>query len=561
MPVNSRTSIACESLPDMPVVRMTAVEPGVVYTPRAVCEPIVRQVLTPLITGKSPREILALRICDPAVGEGAFVIEVVRVLAEALGGGPRARRAVEERCVVGADIDARAVAVARRALEAFVGARLPVLHEHLRVGDSLALAWPAVDAMVGNPPYIRQELLGARKAALRRFEAYDGVADLYVYFLELAHRVVRPGGRYAWVVPNKFLTAAYATRLRALLTRERSVDGIVDFGRATPLFRDADAFSCVVWGTVGRPPREHPAIEAKRISRAVTVANALATPGIAHARARWQAAPWHIETRSESALLDRLARRWPRFDEVVALPSRGIVTGCNRAFVIDDDMRARLLDREPAASSLIRPLIRGRDIRAWRPADSGRHVLLVERGASLDNLPHLRAHLARFRDQLEPRPRDHRGVWSGRKPGSYRWYELQDPVGALARARTPRLFYQDIQTTPACGLDDAGGAVPDTTVWIVDSDDRCLLAALNSRLYGWYARLRFPPALNGAVRPKLDYMRAFPIASPSADLRARITELVNAQLAERNRDRDRELSTLVCDAYELSRAQRALVAR
>jgi methylase of polypeptide subunit release factors len=556
---NSPVKAVHETVNGMPVVRTSAVVPGVVYTPRAVCEPIVRRALVPLIEGKSEREILSLRVCDPAIGEGAFAIEIVRVLAEALGGGPRARLTVAERCVLGADIDARAVTVTRHALEDFVGARVPALREQIRVGDALALTWPPLDAMVGNPPYIRQELLGERKTALRRFEVYDGVADLYVYFLELAHRVVRPGGRYAWVVPNKFLTAAYAMKLRALLAREGSVDGLVDLARA-PLFRDADAFSCIVWGTVGRPTRARPAIEARRVTSTITVANALAEPGIAHPRERWQATPWHIEASSETALLDRLARRWPRFDEVVPLPSRGIVTGCNRAFVIDDAMRARLLAAEPAAASLIRPLMRGRDVRAWRAADSARHVLLVDRGVSLDRLPRVLDHLARFRSALEPRPREHHGGWPGRKPGTYRWYELQDPVGPLARARTPRLFYQDIQTTAACCLDTTGTVVPDTTVWVVDSDDRFLLAVLNSPLYGWYARRRFPPALNGAVRPKLDYMRALPIARPTSELRDRIAELVNAQLTERSAVRERELAGLVLDAYELTRAQRALIA-
>jgi len=101
--------------------------------------------------------------------------------------------------------------------------------------------------------------------------------------------------------------------------------------------------------------------------------------------------------------------------------------------------------------------------------------------------------------------------------------------------------------------------VPDTTVWILPTADRFVLAVLNSKLYGWYARHRFPPALNGAVRPKLEYMRRFPLAIPAPDLCARVTALVNAQLAEIDPARDLELDELVCDAYELSRGERERV--
>lgn len=528
----------------MAVTRARA-EAGVVYTPRDVCEPMVRLALAPLL-GRD--DVLALRVCDPAIGEGAFLIEIVRVLGEALAtrGIPlaTARKLVAERCLHGVDIDPRAVAAAHVAVEDFVGARVPALREHLRVGDALALDWPhRFDALVANPPYVRQELL-ANKAALRSFAAYDGVADLYVYFVELAQRIAE---RFCLIVPNKWMTAAYGRPLRELLARTGRVEGIVDFARGLPLFRDADAFPCIVWGGSAGT-----SIRAARIDSPTTVTDALAAPGISHARERWRADPWHIDEPDDVALIDRLSARWPSLAHVIPeRPSRGVVTGCNRAFVIDAEARARLLADEPAAAPLIRPFIKGRDVRRWQPADTERYILLVDRGTSLATLPRVRAHLEQFRSALEPRPADHGGAWHGRKPGAYRWYELQDPVVPLAKSRAPRLFYQDIQTAPACCLDPSGELVPDTTVWILPSADPLLLAILNSPLYAWYARRRFPPALNGAVRPKLEYMRALPIAQPPPALRAKIAELVARQLTAPDPALDAELATLVDVAYEL----------
>ncbi|MEJ7598469.1 MAG: TaqI-like C-terminal specificity domain-containing protein [Kofleriaceae bacterium] len=180
-------------------------------------------------------------------------------------------------------------------------------------------------------------------------------------------------------------------------------------------------------------------------------------------------------------------------------------------------------------------------------------MLLVDRGS--DPPPAILAHLAHFRSALEPRAPGTTGA--GRKPGSYRWFELQDPVGALAASAAPRLLYQDIQTSQTCCLDDQA-LVPDTTVWMLPTDDRYLLAILNSPLYGWYARRRFPPALNGAVRPKLAYIRALPIATPTPDLRRHIVGLVERQLsrAEDPAALDRALDDAVCEAYALSRAER-----
>jgi hypothetical protein len=559
---------------------------GVVYTPPSVARPMVQLALAPMVTGKRAAELLELRVCDPAIGEGAFLAEVIDAIAGALAAAWRregdarpgldgaARREVAARCIAGIDVDARAVAVARRRLGAPSGALL--------VGDALALDWAAAfpeaalrggfDAIVGNPPYIRQESLGARsKAAVRGFASYDGVADLYVYFLELAHRIARRGGRYCLITPNKWLTAAYGRPLRTFLAAQASVEGLVDLSRA-PLFHGADAFPSIVWGTVGAPGRRP--IRAARVEDAeVSVADALAGAGTPHARARWRDEPWHIDAPADRALIDRLERAWPALDAVIGgRPARGVVTGCNHAFVIDRGLRARLLDEEPAAAALIRPFAKGRDVRRWLPDAIERWILLIDRGTELTALPRIAAHLAGFRAALEPRPPDHRGPWHGRKPGAYRWYELQDPVGALAASRAPRLLYQDIQTGPACCLDRSGELVPDTTVWILPSADPYLLAVLNSAVYGWYARRRFPPALNGAVRPKYEYMRALPIATPGPAARAQIERLVEQRLAieaarrgggdraaRTARDLDAAIEAAVLAVYELSPAERALV--
>ncbi len=548
----------------MPALRARAGSPpGVVYTPAAIAAPMVRQALAPLVQGRDAAALRALRVCDPAAGEGAFLVEVVAFLGAALlaaGGAATleaARAIVAAECITGVDLDARALAVAQQATGAPASAFV--------VADALTHAWgEPFDAVIANPPYVRQESL-ANKAALQTYASYAGGADLYVYFVELVHRIVRPGGRYCVIVPTKWRTAAYGRGLRAFLAARASIEGIVDLpaGHFT-----VHAYPCIVWGTIAPATMSTAApIAAHRAAPHETVEAALAAPGTPHERARWTAEPWHLDGAAERALLDRLERDFPPLHAVVpGKPARGLVTGCNRAFVLDRAARDALLAVEPSAAALIEPFVRGRDLTRYAPPAAERFVLLVERGRDLDldRWPRVLAHLAAFRTALQPRPSTLApdAPWAGRKRGNYRWFELQDPVGPMVHARTPRILYQDIQTQPIACLDEAAALVPDTTVWMLPTTDRCILAVLSSPLYAWYARRRFPPALHGAVRPKLPYLRALPVALPTGHARRALVALVDERIAAAapTAALDAELAERVAAVYRLSAAERALIA-
>lgn len=135
---------------------------GSFYTPRPLTEFVVRRGLAPLVQGKTPEQILALRVVDPAMGSGAFLVSACRYLALAyeqalIEEGTLApadvteqdradfRRAVAQRCLFGVDINPMAVQLARLSIWlATLAADKPLtfLDHRLRVGHSLIGASP-----------------------------------------------------------------------------------------------------------------------------------------------------------------------------------------------------------------------------------------------------------------------------------------------------------------------------------------------------------------------------------------------------------------------------------
>ncbi len=256
------------------------------------------------------------------------------------------------------------------------------------VWSSLLSAEPkgGFDAVIGNPPYVRQELLGdeAKRALKAEYSVFDGMAELYVYFYEQGLRLLRPGGRLSFVVTNKWLKAGYAEALRDLFASKEQVEFVADFGHAKHLFPDADVFPSVV--VVRKPvagePKAHEAqvcviprdaVPEKGLSAAVAAAT-YPLP-----RVHFTKGSWTLEPPDVMALLDKIRRNGVPLAEYAGVkPLYGIKTGLNEAFLINKATRDQLVNDDPGCAEVIKPYLRGQDIERWWSPPSGLYMILLK---------------------------------------------------------------------------------------------------------------------------------------------------------------------------------------
>jgi hypothetical protein len=143
---------------------------GTFYTPQPIVDYLVRDTLAPFVREATPEQILALKVLDPSMGSGAFLVGACRYLSHAyeralvehgrclsadLDEPTRAafRRQIAERCLYGVDLNPRAVQLARLSLwlTTLAGDKpLTFLDHRLRVGDSLAGTWLS---LLRTPPH------------------------------------------------------------------------------------------------------------------------------------------------------------------------------------------------------------------------------------------------------------------------------------------------------------------------------------------------------------------------------------------------------------------------
>ncbi len=472
----------------------------------------------------------------------------------------------------GVDLNEEAVQIGRLSLwikTAQRGKALTSLDHSVRVGNSVvadaavhprALDWRAVfpevferggfDVVVGNPPYVRQEWISPYKPYLQgAYRTYHGVADLYVYFYELGMRVLRPGGRLSFVVTNKWLKAAYGEPLRRFFAENAWIESVVDFGHAKQIFEDADVFPSII---VARKPTSGPAPATTRvcaIPRELLRINDLSAQidaeGFDVERSRLTAEAWSLEPKAVVELLEKIQRSGTPIAEFAgAKPFYGVKTGLNEAFLIDTATKNALIANDPRSSEIIKPYLRGQDIKRWSPEWAGLWMIFTRRGIDLDAYPAIERHLSTFRERLEPKPKEWKGgEWKGRKPGAYQWFETQDPVEYWRLFESPKLIYQDITWRASFCL-DTRGTFSNNTVYFLPTSDLWVLAVLNSPIGWWFAWRRAQHGKDEALRYFNTFVEYFPIPQPT-DGQRESCEVAVVRLVEFSRGQQDTVRSIV----------------
>jgi type I restriction-modification system DNA methylase subunit len=492
---------------------------GIYYTPQFVVRYIVRQTLGKLLEAPdmTPEKAHQLAILDPACGSGSFLIEAFDVLDRWLAQNgddtdrqfPRRRRLrILQENLYGVDLDDQAVEVTRLNLmlrAALERGRLPLL-THIQHGNSLvdvpaaagetAFKWqerfPLVmerggfDVVIGNPPYVRQETLGTvfKDYVQAMYKTYAGTADLYVYFIERSHQLLKPGGYFGMICSNKFMRANYGLALRRFLLKQTTLGSIVDFGEL-PVFQDAATFPVIIT-TQNQPienqrfiyaPIKHLDFDSldDEVEKQSSILDERSLNGAT--------VNWTLAKADEVAILNKMREVGVPLGEYVnGKILYGIKTGYNEAFIINRITRNRLVNEDVKSAEIIKPFVVGNEVRNYWINSKERFLIFTRRGINLTEYPAIESYLSKFKERLMPKPKDWRGNgWSGRKPGRYHWYEIQDTVDYYPEFEKHKIIYPVIAKEPRFTLDTNGYFSNDKT-FIIPYDDRYLLGILNSKL-------------------------------------------------------------------------------
>jgi type I restriction-modification system DNA methylase subunit len=418
---------------------------GSYYTPDYVVQYITRKCLEPVLENKSSREILELRICDPAMGSGHFLNAAMSFIADRYLEAAHtesgaefltaedAKRRILDACIFGVDRNYRAVKLARMSLwleTAHPSKKLENLEDQLLPGDSIfayknkTFSWQNLlsskkiekfDALLGNPPYFNIDEQFGYSSEEGKFlknafpEIYIDKTDILFYFVGLA---LKQAKTFGFILKRTFLEADKASNLRGQLAKDCNIHTIVDFNDYEVFWPEASINTAILIAATGarssktkviralKAPKDNGEYGARVLKCAEKDIKAGDLEKFEKPQGEFGRSPWTFENQGGKELRSILEKDTIQISELF-VSAQGMQTGANEVF---GGFKVADIKRLGARASNFRKLIKNSDILPFFVDFKDELSLWVEDAESFSKLPEgIRSHLTRHRSLLSER--------------------------------------------------------------------------------------------------------------------------------------------------------------
>ena len=504
------------------------------------------------------------RLLEPSFGGGDFLLPIIqRLLSAWRAARPNgtavddlgdALRAVELHHDTFRSTYAAVVALLKReGLSA--NAATALADRWLSQGDFLLAPLEGqFDFVVGNPPYVRPELIPAPLLAeyRSRYQTMYDRADIYIPFIERSLTALSAGGNLGFICADRWMKNRYGGPLRSLVAERFHLKVYVDMVDTPAFHSDVIAYPAITIisreGGGATRIAHRPSIDRATLT---TLAGLLSAPTLPKdagpvrelARVTNGAEPWLLESSDQMALIRRLEGAFPLLEEAGCKVGIGVATGADKAFIGDFES----LDVEPDRKL---PLVTTKDIMTGEVQWRGQGVInpFAESGRLVDlgEYPRLRRYLEARRD-----------VIAGRhcaKKAPANWYRTIDRITPALAAR-PKLLIPDIKGESHIVF-EGGELYPSHNLYYVTSDDwdlRALQAVLLSAVSRLFVATYSTKMRGGFLRFQAQYLRRIRIPRW-----ADVPEPLRRELAEAAIKRDvQACNRAVFRLYGLSHEERS----
>jgi len=361
------------------------------------------------------------------------------------------------------------------------------------------------DVVIGNPPYVRQESIKEQKPYYKEhYKSYNGVADLYVYFIEKSLNILKEKGCYSVICSSKFSKANYGKQIRGYITDSYDINIYEDYSSEI-IFEGATTYPCII-----------------KITKEKTENNQiLVDKTYQMSQSRLNKESWIFKPENILKIKDKIKSKGIILKNLKYIHIyRGITTGCNPAFIINKEIKNQLIQNDNNNSNIIKPVLRGKDIKKWNIKYNDLYLIATKNGINVEkDYPFIFKYLTEFEDKLKKR-QDKGNHWSNLRNCAY--YEKFDEK---------KLLYTRMSKNFFTVYDDEHYYLVDSAFMIsVNKEEgyiKSLSALLSSNLIDFYMKLLADVLRGKTLAVKKIYVEQLPIVDIDENNQNTLSELVD----------------------------------
>jgi len=413
------------------------------------------------------------------------------------------------------------------------------------------------DIVIGNPPYVEAKKLKYISQYLKGFRVYSGTADLSSYFFDRGNEICKNLGLLCLINTNKFFNTGYGKSVRSLII-ENEIKQLLNFEQVEVF--EGILVSSVIISIKKKVPEDYNEFAYKRffkLKNTEFVQTFLYETKNRESYKQKQLTEkeWSFADKSNLDLKSRIEYNSVLLKNLKDVNVfRGVTTGYNPAFIISKELRDELIGRDTNNFIIIKPLLQGRNIKKWVYNFNDEYLIFTKQGIQIDSYPTIKEHLSTFQNELKPRI-DNESC--GRKPGSYKWFEIQDNTAYHPEFENPKIIWGLTADKWAYAYDDKQHFLP-SNGYILTSKEipiKYLLGLINSDLLKYYFGFIGVMTAGGAYTLKHATIQQLPmkvLANPSLFI-----EIVDQILEHKSQGKDtntleEQINSLVYKLYQLT---------
>ena len=345
------------------------------------------------------------------------------------------------------------------------------------------------DIVIGNPPYIQLQNDGGKLGKMYQpcgYKTFASTGDIYCLFYERGHQLLKQGGHLCYITSNKWMRAGYGEKTREFFATQTNPMLLIDFA-GVKIFESATVdTNILLFAKDTNKQKTVCAVTNKQNKDSVNNLSDFVRQH--HTTCNFKGnESWVILSPIEQSIKNKIESVGTPLKDWDINIYRGVLTGCNEAFIISTEKRNEILnnctteEERQRTEELIRPILRGRDIKRYGYNWANLWLINTHNGVKgkyppidINDYPAIKQHLDLYWDKICKR--DDKGVTP---------YNLRN-CAYLEDFYKPKIVWGEISDKSKFAFDFFGNFTPEaTTFYMKGTDIEFLLCALNSSISEW----------------------------------------------------------------------------